>query len=289
MNSVPGGRWVVPFIRTPANILKQGIEFSPIGFATLPGSTRKAEQLSKAMIGSMVFGGAAGLAMQDRTTWAVPKTAKERAAFYAAGMQAYSVKIGDKWVSYSKLGPLAYPIAMAAAMKHYSMDAPEVAGADTGEKAVRILGGIAEFFSDQSYLAGIQVLLEIPKGVSDVGGAVSKTTSNFATQLVPLSGLLRWVDQIVDPVYRKSRRDLSVDAIIENVKKGIPGLSQDLPAYKTPRGEDSKRPLPIVNAVSPVAVSEENEREKARFEKMQAARRATVLRSRAKKDRNRED
>lgn len=281
--AVPGGRWFVPFMRTPTNILKQGIEYSPLGLSTLPRNADKTEQLAKAFIGSTVFAGAATLSLQDRTTWAVPKSAKDRAAFYAAGMQPYSVKIGDKWVSYSKLGPLAYPIAMAAGAKHYAMDAPETAGADAAEKMTRIMLGVAEFFSDQSYVQGLATMLEVPKGVSDLAGAATKTASNFATQLVPLSGLLRWANQMLDPVYRKSGRNLSIESIIDNVRKGIPFASEDLPAYKTPTGEPSKRQMPVVNAVSPIAISEEDPEEAARFRRLQAERRGAALRKRQEK------
>jgi len=99
------------------NILKQGIEYSPLGITTLPGAANKTEQLAKSMVGSSVLLGASWLAMNGRTTWATPTSPKEKEAFYASGRQPYSIKIGDNWVSYSKLGPLAYPIAMASSFQ----------------------------------------------------------------------------------------------------------------------------------------------------------------------------
>ena len=38
--------WFVPFIRTPMNIAKQQLEYSPLGLATLKGATNKKQQLS---------------------------------------------------------------------------------------------------------------------------------------------------------------------------------------------------------------------------------------------------
>jgi hypothetical protein len=254
LRKVPGVKWFVPFVQTPMNILKQGIEHSPLGFATLKGSTHKTEQIAKAMVGSTVFIGAGALAMNGRTTWAAPTNPKEKAAFYSAGMQAYSVKVGDKWVSYSKLGPLAYPIALAAAMRHYTVDNPEAVTQDASTKAAKVLGGIAEFFADQSYVQGIGDLLDVMRGDEAATGRLAATVP---TQLVPLSSLQRWITNIIDPVYRKTERGVSVEAIIQNVKKGIPGLSYDLPAHETIHGEPSPRPLPLVNAVSPVSVSQE--------------------------------
>ena len=52
----------------------------------------------------MIFTGGGWLALNDKTTWGVPTNPKDREAFYAAGMQPYSIKVGDKWLSYSRLG-----------------------------------------------------------------------------------------------------------------------------------------------------------------------------------------
>jgi hypothetical protein len=48
-------RWIAPFIRTPANIIKQGVEYSPAGFATTLGAKNKSEQVAKALLGTGVF------------------------------------------------------------------------------------------------------------------------------------------------------------------------------------------------------------------------------------------
>lgn len=264
LNTKVGGtqplRWVVPFIQTPMNIFKAGIEHSPLGFGTLYKSTRKTEQLGKAITGSAVFMGAGMLAMDDRTTWAPPRNPKDRAAFYKAGMQPYAVKIGDAWISYSKLGPLAYPIAMAAAMKYQAEDNPKATGNMDAALLGRIMGSLAEFFSDQSYMQGIGDILNAAEG-GDGGqaeGAATKTISNFASQLVPLSGLQRWVAQIVDPVYRKGSKELSAEGIIQNLQRNIPGASRSVPPQLTPSGEESLRQLPMVNAVTPFGVSVED-------------------------------
>lgn len=271
-------RWFVPFVQTPMNIFKQGLEYSPLGMATLHGSTNKAEQIGKALVGSTVLAGAGHLALDGRTTWSVPTNQKDRAAFYAAGLQPYSLRIGDKWVSYSKLGPLAYPIAMAAAARYYGQDAPETAGASAAQRMARIMGGIAEFFSDQSYVQGMGDLLDTVRGEA---GALAKTVAGIPSQFIPLSSLLRWATQIYDPVYRKADKDLSIDAIIDNIKKGIPGLSDELPAYKAPNGKPSERPFPALNAISPVSVTEDQPREHSEFDRMQAARRQEAARRRA--------
>lgn len=248
-------RWFIPFVQTPMNILKQGVEYSPIGFATLRGSTHKTEQLAKAMIGSTVFAGAGALALQGKTTWAPPRNVRDRAAFFDAGLQPYSVKIGDKWVSYTKLGPLAYPLAMASAAHYYAKENPKAVTDNTLEKSAKVFGGIAEFFSDQSYVEGLGRLLAAVRGEES---AIANVATAIPQQLVPLVSLQRWVTQIVDPVYRKADRGLSIKALIESIKKGIPGLSHSVPPYENPDGSPSERQFPVFNALSPMGITTED-------------------------------
>src|SRR3990167_1073085 len=98
-------KYTFPFVKTPMNIIKQGIEYSPAGLATIPGAANKTEQLAKVLIGSSVIAASATLLDSDLLTFGEPTSVKQKSAFRAAGRQAYSVKIGDKWYSYSKLHP----------------------------------------------------------------------------------------------------------------------------------------------------------------------------------------
>src|SRR6185369_9518784 len=88
--------WFIPFVETPMNILKQGIEFSPLGFGTIPGAANKTEQTAKALIGSAIFTAAGYAGLQGRLTWAAPTGEKEKQLFYSSGRQPYSIKIGNE-------------------------------------------------------------------------------------------------------------------------------------------------------------------------------------------------
>jgi hypothetical protein len=266
LRSVPGMKWFIPFVQTPMNILKQGIEYSPLGITTLAKNTNKIEQLGKAMVGSTIFTGAGWLALNDKTTWAKPTNEKEKKAYYDAGMQPYSIKVGDKWISYSRLGTLAYPIAMAAAIKYYLKENPKSATDTNLQKISKVFSGIAQFFADQSYLDGIGDFIDVARG--DIT-AISRIASNIPSQLIPLSSLQRWITNLIDPIYRKSASGISVDAIIQNLKKGIPILSTQVPAYETPTGEPSKRQYPIFNQLSPISITKEKQDSKELFDLIQ--------------------
>jgi len=254
LRSVPGVKWVIPFLQTPMSILKQGIEYSPLGITTLAGSKQKTEQLAKSLIGSTVFAGAGWLALTGKTTWAVPTDPKEKELFYAAGMRPFAVKIGGKWISYTRLGPIAYPLAMAAAVGYYAKENPKAATDTAMEKAGKVLTAMAEFFSQQSYVQSIGDIVDLTKGTA---GALPQILTGFASQVIPLSSLQRWVSHIIDPVYRKAEKGMSVEAIVENLKKGMPFLSKSVEPYLTPSGEKARRALPVLNAFSPIAISPE--------------------------------
>lgn len=245
----PGGKWLLPFLQTPVNILKQGIEYSPLGLATVKGAEEPMVQLAKTAIGSSVFGAAFALADSGLTTFDAPVNAKERAEFFAAGLQPYSIKIGDKWVSYSKLGPLAYPIAMASSVK-WAQD--NGLGKSEMEKLMKGSLGFLRFFSDQSYVKNIGDIVEaVQGGENQIEGSAKAMLSNFGGQLVPYRSFVGWINRLVDPVYRKA------ETLPQKIFKDIPGVSQQLQPFETPTGEPSVRQMPILNALSPVRVTQE--------------------------------
>lgn len=259
--NVPGVKWVIPFVQTPMNILKQGLEYSPLGVSTMVGNTNKTQQLAKALIGSTVLAGAATL----ESTWDAPTSKNEKEEFYASGRKPYSVKIGDNWVSYSKLGPLAYPMAMAAAVKWYFENDPKATSTDSIDKTTKLLGGIAGFFSDQSYLSGIGDLVDVAKGEDY---AIKGMLANFGKQLVPLTSLQGWVARQLDPIYRQPK------TLMDQLKTGIPGLSKSVDSYKDPLGNDSVRQNNTFNSWSPVNVNPANQQFEDIYQKRQLQKRS---------------
>lgn len=254
-DAIPGGRWVVRFVQTPMNIAKQGIEYSPLGFATMKGAKDKTEQAGKAAVGSLIFAAGSLLAGMGRTTWGLPIGESERQAFYDAGMQPYSLKIGNNWYSYSKIGPLAYPLAMAAAIHYYTTDSATATSDAVMDKVVKSLAGVMQFFGDQSYMQGVGDLMSTLRGDT---AKMTRLVSNYPAQLMPLSSLQGWVNDLIDPIYRKPETGLSAEAIGQQLMKKTIGLSQFIPPqvdkFLTPQ---EKKPR-LINSFSPVQVKESN-------------------------------
>lgn len=255
LRRLPGGRWFVRFIRTPMNILKQGIEYSPAGFATLKGAEDKTEQAGKAIVGSMVFAGAYYMAMAGNTTFAAPTSDKEKKLFYQAGKQPYSIKVGDEWVSFSKIGPLAYPMMMASALHYYEQESPSALSDNQFEKGAKAIEGILQFFSDQSYVQSLGDLMNIPReGMS----AATKLVTSVPAQLIPLASLQRWVNNLIDPLIRDKEKGFNIQAVVDNLKPSIVGLSQTMKPKEDYYGEPAQKPHQVINAVSPLKMSKED-------------------------------
>lgn len=247
-------KFTLPFVRTPMNIFKQGIEYSPLGVATTIGAKNIPEQISKALIGSAVFGGAATLVGSGRLTWGEPINEKQKNEFRAAGMQPYAIKIGDKWVAYKYLGPLAFPLAMTAAidyeMKNGRMD-------DTTSE--RILGMVARygtFLADQSYAKSMGDLL---KAVGGDESGIARVISNYPQQLIPLRALFGWIARITDPNQRKISKDANfIEKQTQMLMQNIPGLSQKLETRPDAFGNPIPNQNRVFNAFSPLSVTTEN-------------------------------
>lgn len=256
-------KFTLPFVRTPMNILKQGIEYSPAGVLTLPGAANKTEQVSKVLIGSSAVTATALLASSGRTTWAEPTDETAKQTFRAAGMQPYSVKIGDKWVSYSKLPPaMSFNIALVSAI-HDAQDKKQL----DDNQVETILDGVAKwgnFFADQSYLKNIGDFVAAAKGDKL---AVSQAISNYPQQIVPFRAMLGWIARTLDPYQR--RVDPGEDFIhkqVDLLKTQIPGLSQQVTPRLDERGNPIQNSNRFINAISPAKITTENLQGKARYD-----------------------
>lgn len=253
--NVPGARWFIRFVQTPMNILKQGVEYSPLGLSTIKGAKDKTEQLAKSLVGFTVFAVGSYLALNKRTTWAVPTSKKDKELFYAAGMQPYSVKIGNEWISYSKLGPLAYPLAMSAALHYYEQEGPNALSDTAMEKGMKALTGTMQFFGDQSY---VQSLGDFVKALRGDTSSITRFTTSVPTQLIPLSSLQGWVNDLIDPLYRTQATGLSAESISDHLKKKIVGLTFSMDPQKDIFNKPSEKPNRLLNSFSPSQVRKSN-------------------------------
>ncbi|MCP5389177.1 MAG: thermonuclease family protein, partial [Novosphingobium sp.] len=114
---------VVPFVRTPINLMKFATERSPAApllkeWRTdfMAGGERRDLAIARMMLGTGFATIIYQAALDGTITGAVPPDPAKARLLYADGWQPYSVKIGDRYVSYSRLDPLSTTVGVAADM-----------------------------------------------------------------------------------------------------------------------------------------------------------------------------
>ena len=112
---------VLPFIRTPTNLIKFTAERSPLApmvkewrrdFAA--GGAQRDLAIAKVLVGSGVGAVIAELAAKGVITGSAPSDDNQRRLMMANGWQPYSFKIGDQYYSYRRLDPFAMTFGTAA-------------------------------------------------------------------------------------------------------------------------------------------------------------------------------
>lgn len=207
----PVGKLVVPFLRTPANILRYQLEHTPLigryageyNAVKLSGDQlRMAEYEGREMIGAMTLAIGAGLAATEMITGNLPADPRERTRWRTLGIRPRSVKIGNKWISYNTLEPLNNILAASA-------DLVMLAKAGLNEDWVEQLGGqlalsIAASITEKSYFAGLEALASFanPNELM-TGDTVLKGLLQTGNNMIPLAGTRRAFANALDPYMRE--------------------------------------------------------------------------------------
>ncbi len=225
-------KWFVPFIKTPINKGIQMIESSPLGLARAKFDQ---EAMAKIMAGSIFTGLGAMFALQGDTTWSSPSNPKEKELFYASGRKPFSVRIGNNWIPIWYLGPFALAFGLPMAVKYYVQDEKKALTQDGIEKLLAIAEGTAQFIGSQTSTQSIGALFSALNG--DIDFRFASQTAFTVGQIIPGQSLIRYINTILDPVYRKPK------GFLENIEKDLPFLSQKLQERQTPLFEPSIREI----------------------------------------------
>lgn len=226
--------FTIPFLRTPGNILRQGLETSPVGFVmkeARSGGRAGALAQGKAVAGSLAAGYLAWLASTGRLSGHGPKDPKERARLMESGWRPNSVRIADKWVGYQ----LFQPVSVQAAIIANAFEAWQDAGANE-QDMVGVVGQTiaraANSFTEQSFLSGLS---DFQQALNDPERWGSRWVGRTAHGMTPFAGMQRTVTSALDPKVRQPR------TATEQIKSGVPVLSTSVPARLDRFGEEIVR------------------------------------------------
>lgn len=247
LSRAPIMRIVVPFVRTPTNIMKYTLERTPLAYMSgkirgdiRAGGARAAQAHARVALGSMIMMTMADMAMEGTITGAGPLDPKVRASLQSTGWQPYSVKIGDRYYQYKRLDPIGMLVGLAADMAEILANAEE-------EEGGRLVGAgviaLANNLASKTYMTGIYDFI----GAIDPSNPTNdpmKYLADMTTSIVPYSSFLRNIAATVDPTMRDARDGgddavgAYLDTMVNNIKKGIPGLSDTLPPRRDLWGEE---------------------------------------------------
>lgn len=279
----PIGKVMVPFFRTPANIGLEVLERTP--FAPLSGRFRdelfaggiyRDMALAKMTLGSAVLATFAAYAAEGKITGSGPARKADREALMRDGWQPYSIKVGDKYLSYSGMEPISALLAIAADYSEYA----QMEYDDSRIQEVFLGGaqGLYEYMKEQPYLQGIADFAKLlggsygPADVNRVVDEVSKQYGGFLIGGSPIgayNSLVAAIERMRDPEQRDYRMTPDAPAGVKGFyeafnkyRSRLPWFSEQLPPqlnlWGDPilQGHGNLHEMVLPTRVSPIQFSE---------------------------------
>lgn len=204
----PATMYVLPFVRTPINIMAFGFERTPLaplmqGFRddVAAGGARRELALVKMATGTSIMLMAADYADRGVITGQGPKDAGKREALMRQGWQPYSIRVGDKWVAYDRADPYGLLFGFAADMAEYAnrMDIDDDKLDEFSELFAAGITAVASTTVNKTYLRGLADLMwTIEDPQRKAFGYVGSMMGSFVPAGV---GLMKSID---DPVLREN-------------------------------------------------------------------------------------
>lgn len=252
----PATVFVLPFIRTPVNIARYGFERTPLAPLVstwrddlAAGGARAQLAMARMATGTSIMLMAADYADRGLVSGKGPDDIGQREALTRQGWQEYSIRIGDKWVQYSRADPYGMLLGFAADMadinRRMEIDADKL-----DEFSELFAAGIVAVSSttiNKTYLKGIADfvwMLEDPKrrAFGYVGG--------LAGSMVPAG--VNFAKTLDDPVMREHMR------VWDYIQGRLPFFSEGLTPSRDLWGDERQPDSgygPEANAINPWRVS----------------------------------
>ena len=223
----PVFRILLPFVRTPSNIMRFTFERTPLAplmkhvrADIAAGGARRDLALARMGTGTATMLASADLAMNGQITGKGPSDASERQALQRSGWQQYSVKVGDRYFAFNRLDPLGMTLGFAADMAEIlaNNEYGEEAEKSMDEVAIAISMSIANNITSRTYLSSLSDFFE---AMADPERRAENFFKRLAGSAIP-TGVAE-IARIQDPYMRESFN------MLEAIRRRTPGLSDELP------------------------------------------------------------
>lgn len=238
-------RFVLPFVRTPMNVLRYGVKLTPglnlaqeeyrMMLRGTMGREAQAQAVGQMSVGAIFLSTAAYLASSGTITGGGPSDPNLKASLQAAGWKPYSLVTvnADGSRTYTAIGrfdPIALPFGIVAdvvdALNHAYEEGDDDLMQLATDAASGALIGVVKQMAEKSYLRSLNDAIRAFMQPEPHG---KKTAGGIAANFVPFSSALNFVNP--DPHLREARE------LTDHLISRVPGLSSKLPAKRDAFGD----------------------------------------------------
>ena len=292
--------FAIPFLKSPYNILKEGVTFVPgLGYfggkfykkATsvtnlgrlddaqrvrflelsdklnmnkaeaaelrklqkLIGPTRYEKMETSEIMGRQLLGFGAAVtayAMFDEglITGKMPEDPAEREAWRANGIPEFSIRVGDKWISYRKIEPLSTVFGLMSDQYRLWDEYFENAQDPNIEEWERYVaathGSLVQNIMGKSFMEGLSNIVNLATAgaTGNSGQELQNIAANLGRVVVPYGAFLNSVAISMDRENAPSGKawDRQATTVLEKLQQRIPGFRESLPLMYGIYGEARK-------------------------------------------------
>ena len=229
---------LLPFRKTPANILTTGLSYSPVELFKVilydagqvhkgnMSATDMVDHISSGLTGTGIFALGAYLAAEGLLHVRAGNNDKEEDFEKAMGGQDYALQIGDKSYTLDWALPAAMPLfAGAATMKSVQK------GGGTFASLVDATKNIGSVIWETSMLSALNDLISYWSYADDPGAyLISKAASSYAGQYIPTIGSK--VASVFDDTVRKSYVEKGSGQVTSDVNYFLQGAAKKVPGAR---------------------------------------------------------
>ena len=245
------GDVLIPFAKTPANLTKAIVDYSPLGMINAINSGKNlknslsngqytaqmqhqfVQNLGKATAGTMLYilgyalakaGITSGESDDDKDTKDFMKN--------TLGVSSYSIKIGNKTFTYDWAQPIAAPLSITANIVNKQKE-----GATLTENIISSLDTAGNILLEQSFMESINTVLNNNDGI--VTG-IQEAILELPSRAIPT--LMKQIVDLTDDTQRTTfEYDKPLKTSINKIKAKIPGLSTTLSPVVDTMGREVQR------------------------------------------------
>lgn len=226
----PGAKIIIPFVRTPVNIVKYAGQRTPLNkkfWKTLTKNNAEGNvEKAKVAFGTMVMTTTALAALEGRITGGGPVDPGMRQLMYAKGWQPYSIKVGDKYYSYERIEPFGILLGTIA-------DAVEIGKNNESiienEKLVDAIG--AALFRNLTSKTWLKGVMDTTTMIHDPGRYFKPWAQDILASVIP-AGL----GQINRTFFTEGELK-EIRGYFDKMRSKIPGWSDTIPGKRNIFGE----------------------------------------------------